>query len=259
MIIEHISELNNFYFFSLIVWILLSIITFFVLLILSPPTYGRHIKSTAASISNRWGWFLMELPAIVLLPIFYFWNSPEINVVTLCFISLYMLHYFNRIFIFPFRIKTRGKRIPLLIVFYAVVFNLCNTYFIGYFFGNMGKLYNDSWFFSPYFIIGILIFSLGAYLNNISDHILIRLRNSKNKEYRIPRRGLFKYVSCPNYTGEIIEWVGFAILTFSIPTAAFALWTMANLVPRAIDHHDWYKNKFKDYPKSRRALIPFIL
>ena len=123
----------------------------------------------------------------------------------------------------------------------------------------MGKLYNDSWFFSPYFIIGILIFSLGAYLNNISDHILIRLRNSKNKEYRIPRRGLFKYVSCPNYTGEIIEWVGFAILTFSIPTAAFALWTMANLVPRAIAHHDWYKNKFKDYPKSRRALIPFIL
>ena len=257
--IEQISDLNNFYFYSIIVWILLSIITFFALLLIKPSTYGRHIGKYRKSISNRWGWFIMECPAIILLPIFYFWNSPEHNAVTLCFISLYMIHYFNRVFIFPFRIKTKGKRIPILIVFYAMAFNLCNTYFIGYFFGNMGKLYNESWFFSPYFIIGILIFILGAYLNNRSDHILIKLRNSKGKEYTIPRRGLFKYVSCPNYTGEIVEWIGFAFLTLSIPAAAFALWTMANLVPRAIAHHDWYNNKFRDYPKSRKALIPFIV
>ena len=257
--IEQVSDLNNFYFYSIIIWIALSIITFLALLLLKPSTYGRHKRKDGISISNRWGWFIMEFPAIVLLPIFYFWNSPEHNEVTLCFISLYMVHYFNRVFIFPFRIKTKGKKIPLLIVSYAVIFNLCNTYFIGYFFGNMGKLYNENWFLSPYFIIGILIFVFGAYLNNISDQILIKLRNSNDKDYQIPRRGLFRYISCPNYTGEIVEWIGFAILTLSVPTAAFALWTMANLVPRAIAHHDWYKNEFKEYPKSRKALIPFIL
>lgn len=255
---EHISELNNFYFYSMIVWIVLSIITFLVLFLLKPSTYGRHIKKKEVSINNRWGWFVMEFPAIILLPTFYFWNSPETNEVTLCFISLYMIHYFNRTFIFPFRLKTAGKKIPIVIVFYAVLFNVCNTYYIGYFFGNMGELYDENWISSPYFIAGTLIFILGAYINYSSDSILIRLRKPNENEYKIPNRGLFKYISCPNYMGEIIEWIGFAVLTLSLPAAAFALWTMANLVPRAVAHHNWYNHEFKNYPKSRKALVPFI-
>ena len=177
---EHIPEFSDFYFYSIVAWILLSIGTFFVLLIIRTPTYGRHMKENEITMNNRWGWFIMEMPAITLLPIFYFWNSPDINTVTLCFVSLYMIHYFNRIFIFPFRLHTVGKKIPILIVCYAGVFNLCNTYFIGYYFGNMGKLYNENWFVSPYFITGIIIFVSGSYINNTSDTILIKLR-----KYRI--------------------------------------------------------------------------
>mgnify|MGYP003301402655 FL=1 len=69
---------------------------------------------------------------------------------------------------------------------------------------------------------------------------------------------MYKYISCPNYFGEIIEWLGFAIMVWSLPAFTFVLWTIFNLVPRAVAHHKWYKNKFSDYPRNRKAIIPFI-
>jgi hypothetical protein len=47
-------------------------------------------------------------------------------------------------------------------------------------------------------------------------------------------------------------------MTWSLAGVAFALWTACNLIPRAKVTHEWYLNKFDDYPKERRALIPFI-
>ena len=40
---------------------------------------------------------------------------------------------------------------------------------------------------------------------------------------------------------------------------AFAVYTAANLAPRAFSHHSWYKERFADYPPTRKALIPFVL
>ena len=77
-----------------------------------------------------------------------------------------------------------------------------------------------------------------------SDTILLNLR-SENKGYQIPNGGFFKYVSYPNYFGEILEWIGFAILTWSFSGLSFALWTISNLLPRSIKHHNWYKKEFK--------------
>lgn len=39
----------------------------------------------------------------------------------------------------------------------------------------------------------------------------------------------------------------------------YLLLLVANLAPRAYSHHLWYKKTFSEnYPKSRKALIPFI-
>ena len=250
---------NEFYYYSLICWIVLSIITFISLLIFKPSTYGRHTKKTNFSINNRLGWFIMELPTVILMPYFFFRGSLEQNLVTLCFLSLYMIHYLNRVFVFPFRLKTKGKKIPISIVFSAIIFNICNTYFIGYYFNKMSHLYDLKWFFSPYFIIGLLLFITGAFINHQSDTILIKLRKGPETGYKVPFGGLFKYISCPNHFGEILEWFGFALLTCSLPTFAFAVWTIANLLPRAIQHHNWYKQKFPNYPKERKAILPYLI
>ena len=67
---------------------------------------------------------------------------------------------------------------------------------------------------------------------------------------------MYRWISCPNYFGEIIEWIGWAIATWSLAGLAFALWTAANLVPRAYSHHQWYRESFTDYPPERKALVP---
>ena len=111
----------------------------------------------------------------------------------------------------------------------------------------------------PQFIIGLLIFFTGMIINVYSDNILFLLRKDGNTKYKIPYGGLFKWVSSPNYFGEILEWTAFALMTWSWAGLSFMIWTMANLVPRAIKGHQWYHDKFESYPKNRKAIFPFII
>ncbi|HDP80029.1 MAG TPA: DUF1295 domain-containing protein, partial [Spirochaetes bacterium] len=94
--------------------------------------------------------------------------------------------------------------------------------------------------------------------NMHADHVLKNLRSPGETGYRIPAGGLYRFVSCPNYFGEILEWTGWALATWSLPGLAFALFTMANLVPRARAHHRWYHETFPDYPAERKRVIPFL-
>ena len=76
----------------------------------------------------------------------------------------------------------------------------------------------------------------------------------------MPMGGMCRYVTSANYFGEFVEWTGFAILTWSWAGAVFALWTFANLAPRARDLSRRYETEFGDaYTKlHRRHIIPFI-
>ncbi|MFN0215452.1 MAG: 3-oxo-5-alpha-steroid 4-dehydrogenase [Saprospiraceae bacterium] len=96
-------------------------------------------------------------------------------------------------------------------------------------------------------------------INWHSDNILLRLRKPDTTGYAIPQGGLFKWVSCPNHFGEMLEWIGFALMSWCLPALSFAVWTIANLAPRALAHHRWYKATFEDYPKERKTLVPFIV
>lgn len=131
-----------------------------------------------------------------------------------------------------------------------------------------------------------------------------------------PFCGLFNLVSCPNYTYEVISWVGFTVLTqtffckfdfrldtpFNLssrdflydvcknikqkktkhsgiiiypysesfhsvkhvtyhpfPAGLFALVGGGQMLQWALGKHRNYKKEFKDYPKNRKAMIPFII
>ena len=71
---------------------------------------------------------------------------------------------------------------------------------------------------------------------------------------------MYKYVTSANYFGELVEWTGFAILTWSTAGLVFVWWTFANLVPRANTIHKKYISKFgEEYTKlNRKRVIPFI-
>ena len=97
------------------------------------------------------------------------------------------------------------------------------------------------------------------YINLHSDGILRSLRSDEIPGYQIPKGGAFELVSCANYFGEVIEWLGWACLTWSLAGLTFAIWTAANLIPRALAHHQWYRREFSDYPGKRKAILPYIL
>jgi steroid 5-alpha reductase family enzyme len=97
---------------------------------------------------------------------------------------------------------------------------------------------------------------VGYLINRQADHTLHNLREPGEAGYRIPEGGLYRWISCPNYLGEIVEWFGWAIATWSLPGLAFAVWATANLAPRAWANHRWYHEQFPDYPSGRRALVP---
>ena len=235
-----------------ILWIIIGLIIFPINLIYKAP-YGRHTsKKWGISIDNKLGWIIMELPALLICPAIYFYFKIDFDI-SIMFICLWIIHYFNRTIIFPFRIKTKGKKMPLVIVLSAFFFNIVNGLINGYFLSNI-NLHSVSIF----LITGFLLFVLGLYINISSDNKLINLRKIK-KGYFIPKGGLFKYISCPNFFGEIIEWFGFALMTFNIGSLSFFIWTCCNLIPRALAHHKWYKNKFNEYPKERKAILPFLI
>ena len=236
-----------------IIWASIGIATFVLLQFVTAP-YGRHIKKGwGPEISNKLGWVLMELPSFAIILYFYinFNQSAYAQFLSL----LWLFHYFNRTFIFPFRIRTKNKKMPVTIVVSAIVFNLINAGLNGYFLAHFERytlLAFENWT----FYLGLILFGFGFISNQLSDNILINLRTPDETGYKIPHGYLFKYISCPNHFSEILQWTGFAIMAWNLPATCFLIWTIANLLPRALKHHKWYRENFEDYPKDRKAIIP---
>lgn len=239
-----------------ILWICVAIATFILLQYVTAP-YGRHItKGWGLEISNHLGWIIMELPSFLIM--LYFSMASDHNYYTLFLFLLWLIHYFNRTFIFPFRIKTKGKKMPITITISAIVFNAINAGLNGYYLSYLGDYAIES-FMNIKFIFGFILFCMGFYINQKSDDLLIKLRKPGESGYKIPYGWLFDYISCPNHFGEIIQWTGFAIMAFNYASLTFLIWTLANLVPRALKHHKWYKEKFPNYPSERKALLPWLI
>ena len=239
-------------------WIGIALVIFIVLVLFKiRAPYGRHSSQKwGAVMDNKWGWVLMELPALLTMPIIALYGNSQKTDLTYLLIGLWIFHYTYRTLIFPFKLKTNNKKMPLVIVFSAVFFNAVNGILNGYFLGYLNTASID--LFGPGIYIGLALFIYGMVLNHKSDNKLISLRK-RDTGYHIPQGGLFNKISCPNHFGEIIEWTGFAVIAFNISALTFAVWTACNLIPRALNHHSWYKESFEEYPKNRRAVIPYIL
>ena len=247
---------ENLFHLLCLIWAGVAVVTFVVLLFVRAP-YGRHVKKGwGPEISNKAGWILMELPSFAI--ILYFLLNYSHGYYATLLLFLWLVHYVNRSFVFPLRIRTQGKKMPLVIVASAIIFNLINAGLNGYYLTFFEK-YSDEDFFSWKFGLGILVFAGGAFINLKSDQVLIGLRKPGETGYKIPGGFLFEYVSCPNHLGEIIQWGGFALMAWNCPAFTFFLWTAANLVPRALDHHKWYKSRFENYPSKRKAVLPGLL
>lgn len=234
-----------------------AVVVFMLLFSIQAP-YGKFLrKGWGPSIPAKWAWMLMEFPSPVLMTYFFLTSCQKILPLYF-FIIIWLLHYIHRTFIYPFTQSGGGKPYPLIIVSMAFFFNCLNGFVNG--FGIFhATMYSFSWIMTRKFMAGIILFIIGFIINKTADEKLRKLRKTNPGEYLIPQGWLFKYISCPHYFGEIIEWAGWAVMTWSVPGLAFSVFTFANLFPRAIASHKWYRSNFPDYPKARKAIIPFIV
>tara|TARA_S200000501_G_scaffold359514_1_gene385528 strand:+ start:7005 stop:7751 length:747 start_codon:yes stop_codon:yes gene_type:complete len=246
--------LSNLYNLILIPWLILAIISFLLLFKITAP-YGKFSdRKYGVLINYKLGWFIQEIISPLFLFYFFYTGDIEKTFIHWFLIIIWVLHYINRSIIFPLRLK-KSSKMPISVILSAIFFNIINGFTNGYYLGNLAA-FSDEYFLNINFIMGLLFFIIGVSINVNADNILIKIRN-QNKGYQIPNGKLYNFISCPNYLGEMIEWIGFALMCWSLPSLLFAIWTIANLFPRAIAQHKWYKNKF-DYPPNRKAIIPYI-
>lgn len=251
-------SLDSFYFVCY-VWLAIAAVVHVALFFYTAP-FGRHTNDRWGPLmDNKLGWIIMESPSLILMTWFLVNGTYSLQTYAWLPFILWIIHYTNRTLIFPFRIRSKGKKMPVFIVVNAIFFNLINAGLNGYFLAELSAgSYTDSWLYSPVTMLGFLIFITGMLINWRADHVLIHLRKPNETGYKIPKGFLFDYVSSPNLFGEVLEWTGFAIMAWNLPALTFMVWTIANLVPRAKNHHDWYLDRFEDYPKKRKRIFPFL-
>jgi 3-oxo-5-alpha-steroid 4-dehydrogenase 1 len=247
----------SFYEYSLILIFSFAIIVFMLLFFISAP-YGKFLrKGWGKTIKSKWAWLVMEAPSPMLIALFFILSEQK-NIPRIIFVLCWLSHYIHRTFIYPFRQSGRDKPYPVILVAMAFIFNCMNGGVNGYGVFIM-RHYDNSWLLSWQFITGVILFITGYYINKTADEKLRRLRAGNPDEYVIPQGWLFRFISSPHYFGEMIEWGGWALATWSLPGLAFFIFTVANLFPRAILSHRWYRKTFKEYPANRKAVVPFII
>ncbi|MCB9664440.1 MAG: DUF1295 domain-containing protein [Alphaproteobacteria bacterium] len=229
-----------------------------VLVFISAP-YGRHQRAGWGPVlPARLGWVLMESPTVLLFGWWYLRGPHAYDAVPSYFLAMWMLHYVHRTFVFPFRTQAPGRTMPVLVAVLGIAFNTVNAWLNATWISTLGS-YDTSWFADARCWLGTSLFFLGLFTNVWADNRLLQLRRESHGRYQVPRGGLYELVSCPNYLGEILEWTGWAIATWSYAGAAFAIYAAANLVPRAVSNHAWYRETFPDYPPRRKAVLPFVM
>eukprot|EP00756_Hemistasia_phaeocysticola_P057693 Hpha_TRINITY_DN3429_c0_g1::TRINITY_DN3429_c0_g1_i1::g.32571::m.32571/K12343/SRD5A1; 3-oxo-5-alpha-steroid 4-dehydrogenase 1 len=248
--------------------------------------YGKFANRSLGSVQldPRVGWWLMELPATLSFVYTFFKPDPKeaadeeerkktgrgpSKKMQMLLAALWLIHYGNRGWFFPLSIRTapgtkanfsRGNAIV------GAVFTAMHAYLNARMFRTHGKHLNDDWFKDPRFKIGLVLYELGFWITVHSEKVMRNLRPASAAamaaapRYKIPTGGLFRLVTNPHYFGELLAWLGFAILTWSIPGAAVLLISSLNLVPRSFQNHEWYLKKFPEYAKlGRNVLIPYLL
>lgn len=198
--------------------------------------------------------------------------------------GLFLVHYLNRAIISPLRTPSRSKS-HIIVPLSAIIFNLANGALMGtYLTSPSATTFLAGALSRPSFWAGILLWAAGLAGNILHDEVLLNIRriakakgkrneNQIGKEhYAIPRGYLYRYISYPNYFCEWSEWFGYALaaapfpalipLSVTIQTVQppwLFLWSeILLMIPRAYKGHRWYHNKFPEYPKERKAVVPFI-
>lgn len=132
-------------------------------------------------------------------------------------------------------------------------------------FDQMSITFDLSELLRPHVMIGSMVFVASSCLQwNIGQRLANMRKDAQGKvvtkRHEAPSGGMFEYVSCPHYFAEIMIYTGLTLIlwNFNFTWLSSVIFTVVNQACLAVLTHRWYFENFKDYPRYRKALIPFI-
>ncbi|VFQ81258.1 unnamed protein product [Cuscuta campestris] len=215
---------------------------------------SRSGQKSPARISSRTGMAIFYAPAF-LAGAASFWIFPVADFRFRLVSAALTIHFFKRLLEVMFLHKYSG----------SVDVETTITISLSYFTGTANMIYSQHLvrgFPDPRVdlkIFGLVIFLLGI-TGNFYHHYLLSVlrRNDGEKQYKIPQGGLFGLVVCPHYLFEVLGFVGIACISQTLYASVFALGTCFYLMGRSVATRRWYLSKFENFPKGRKAMIPFL-
>jgi protein-S-isoprenylcysteine O-methyltransferase Ste14 len=112
--------------------------------------------------------------------------------------------------------------------------------------------------------LAIAAFCVGSVLNTYSEILRDRWKKKPENKGKLYTNGLFRYSRHINYFGDLVWVSGFALLTRNvwsvlIPLLLFAFFYFYN-APELDKHlRTKYPQRFAEYEKTTKMLIPFLL
>ncbi|KAF7728234.1 3-oxo-5a-steroid 4- dehydrogenase [Apophysomyces ossiformis] len=217
------------------------------------------------------GWrtvFLIEYGGpLVIHPLFYYMASTiyrtsfvHSKMQTVTFV-LVMLHFLKREFETVFIHRFSHGTMPFFNVFknsahYWFLSGINLAYWVyGPWFaaGKAAAVRSDVW------LYGAVAVWAWAQASNFLTHVTLRnLRPAGTRRRAIPYGYGFDLVSCPNYFFETIAWTAICFLTTSWSAFLFNVVATGQMYIWAVKKHKNYKKDFKDYPRNRKAMFPFV-
>lgn len=187
--------------------------------------------------------------------------SPPVQHVVHLAAGCYTFHYAKRILETLFVHRFSHATMPIMNLFKNCSYYWMFTAYVAYHVNH--PLYTSPSIVQVYAGLGAFVVSE---LGNLSIHLALRnLRPPGTKVRRIPvatgnpYTALFNFVSCPNYTYEFLSWVSFTVMTQCLPAALFTFAGMYQMTIWALGKHRNYKKEFSNYPKQRKAILPFLI
>jgi len=204
---------------------------------------------------------LLVYPLFYLFPGLIYGSSPNHHFVQKLALACWSVHYAKRILETLFVHRFSHATMPVFNLFKNCSYYWSFTALVSYFCNH--PLYtappdNRVW-------VGLSLFVVGELVNFITHLQLRNLRPEGSSKRAIPQGMFFSMVSCPNYTFEVLSWIGFSIMCQCLTSWLFAIVGFGQMWLWAVGKHRRYKKEFDGkegrpmYPKRRKIMIPFLL
>ena len=115
--------------------------------------------------------------------------------------------------------------------------------------------------------MAVILFTWASYHQYKCHSILANLRRHRSQQQNvvhkqtaidvgIPQGDWFQFVSCPHYLAEVIIYSSLLLVQWTMLLPCLFVVALLSLSARQM--HSWYCDKFEEYPRDRKRLIPYI-